>query len=77
MNKTALKKHEIYRKLSGFSEQDLTTVSKYIDTIRRKKKLGEDSILRLQGVLKGHDIDLADLKAFKRETWKHVEEEHE
>jgi predicted CopG family antitoxin len=77
MNKTALKKHEIYRKLSEITEQDLSSISDYIDTIRQKKKLGAGSILRLQGVLKDKNIDLADLKAFKKETWKHVEEEHE
>lgn len=77
MNKAALTKHEIYRKLSEVAEKDLSSIADYIDTIRQKKKLGGGHIIKLQGVLKGHDIDFADLKKFKQDTWKHVEEEHE
>lgn len=77
MNKAAITKHDIYWKLSGCTEQDLSTIVDYIDAMRRKKKQESGQIIRLQGILTGHDIDPADLKAFKQETWRHVEEEHE
>ncbi|MFH1147498.1 MAG: hypothetical protein V1736_07305 [Pseudomonadota bacterium] len=31
--------------------------------------------MKLKGILKDYDIDLSDLKEFKKETWKHVDEE--
>ncbi|HHO75545.1 MAG TPA: hypothetical protein ENN05_03830 [Deltaproteobacteria bacterium] len=77
MNKTAIKKHEIYGKLSEFTEQELNSIVDYIDYMRQKKKLSSGHIIKLQGVLKGHDIVFADLKKLKEDTWKHVEEEHE
>lgn len=75
MNTAALKKHEIYNKLAELDEQELGVVADYIDFMRYKKQLGEKKILKLQGVLKGYDIDLSALKKFKEETWKHVDEE--
>jgi len=75
MNKTALKKHEIYNKLTQLTEQELGSIVDYIDFIRHKKQLAEKKIIKLEGILKGYDINFSDLKKFKKETWKHVEEE--
>ena len=75
MNKAAITKHEIYNKLVGFSEQDLGDIANFIDFMRRKKKLGEKKVVKLEGILKVHDIDLSALKEFKKQTWKHVDQE--
>ena len=75
MNKEAIAKHDIYHKLSGFSEQDLYAIVNFIDFMRQKKKLEEKKVIKLEGILKGYDIDISDLKKFKEETWKHVDEE--
>ena len=75
MNKAAITKHEIYNKLIGFSDQDLHAIANFIDFMRHKKRLEEKKLVRFEGILKGHDIDLADLKRFKQQTWKHVEQE--
>ena len=39
MNKAAITKHEIYNKLVGFTEQDLSDIVNFIDFIRHKNKL--------------------------------------
>ena len=75
MNKQAITKHDIYHKLSGFSEQDLYAIVNFIDFMRQQKKLEEKKVIKLEGILKGYDIDISDLKKFKEETWKHVDEE--
>ena len=75
MNKAAITKHEIYNKLVGFSEQDLSDIVNFIDFMRHKKKLSAKKIVKLGGILKGHDIDLSALKEFKQQTWRHVDEE--
>jgi len=75
MNKEAITKHDIYHKLSGFSEQDLYAIVNFIDFMRQKKNLGEKKLIKLEGILKGYDIDFSDLEKFKKETWKHVDEE--
>ena len=75
MNKAAIIKHEIYNNLIGFSEQDLDAIANFIDFMRHKKQLEAKKIVRLEGILKGHDIDLSDLKKFKQQTWKHVDQE--
>jgi hypothetical protein len=75
MNKAAITKHEIYNKLVGFSEQDLSDIANFIDFMRHKKKLGAKKVVKLEGILKGHDIDLSELKAFKQQTWRHVDQE--
>ena len=75
MNKEAITKHDIYQKLSGFSEQDLYAIVNFIDFMRQQKKLEEKKVIKLEGILKGYDIDISDLKKFKEETWKHVDEE--
>ena len=75
MNKAAITKHEIYNKLIGFSEKDLEAIANFIDFMRHKKKLGTKKLVKLEGILKGHDIDLAALKEFKQQTWKHVDQE--
>jgi hypothetical protein len=75
MNKAALVKHEIYNKLVGFTDQDLIDIVSFIDFMRYKKNLGAKKVVKLEGILQGHDIDLIDLKTLKRQTWRHVEEE--
>jgi len=42
-----------------------------------KKQLEDKKVIKLEGILKGYDIDISDLKKFKEETWKHVDEEFE
>jgi hypothetical protein len=37
MNKEAITKHDIYHKLSGFSEKDLYAIVNFIDFMRQKK----------------------------------------
>jgi hypothetical protein len=75
MNKAALTKHEIYNKLAGFSEKDLASIADFVDFMRHQKNLKTQKVLKLQGILKDHDIDLSDLKQFKKQTWQHVEQE--
>jgi hypothetical protein len=75
MNKAAITKHEIYNKLSGFSEKDLASIGNFVDFMRQQKNLKRNNLLKLQGILKNHDIDLSDLKHFKNQSWKHVDEE--
>ena len=75
MNKVAITKHEIYNKLVGFSEQDLSAIANFIDFMRHEKKLEEKKVIKLEGILKGYEIDFADLKKFKQQTWQHVEQE--
>ncbi len=75
MNKAALTKHEIYNKLFGFTEHDLDAIANFIDFTRHKKKLETKKVFKLEGILKDHDIDFSDLKEFKQQTWKHVDQE--
>ncbi len=39
MNKAAITKHDIYNKLIGFTEQDLSAIANFIDFMRHKKQL--------------------------------------
>jgi len=75
MNKAAITKSEICNKLLGFSEQDLSTIASFIDFMRHKKQLADKKVVKLEGILKECDIDFSDLKKFKDQTWKHVEQE--
>lgn len=75
MDKEAIIKHDIYHKLSGFSEQDLYAIVNFIDFMRHQKKLEGKKLIKLEGVLKGFDIEVSGLKKFREETWKHVDEE--
>lgn len=75
MNKAALTKHDIYNKLVGFSETDLASIANFVDFMRHQKKIKDKKVLKLQGILKGHDIDLSDLKQLKEQTWQHVEQD--
>jgi hypothetical protein len=75
MNKAAITKHDIYNKLIGFSEQDLSAIANFIDFMRHKKQLEKKKVLKLQGILKDYDIDFSDLKKFKKQAWEHVEKE--
>ena len=75
MNKAAITKHEIYNKLVGFSEQDLDAIDSFIDFMRHKKQLEEKKIIKLEGILKGYDIDLSALKEFKQQSWEHVDQD--
>ena len=75
MNKEAITKHDIYRKLVGLSEQDLQAIAGFIDSMRLHKPLENKKMLKLEGLLRDHEVDFSDLKRFKEETWRHVEEE--
>jgi len=75
MNNIAIKKHEIYNKLVELTEQDLATIVAFIDFMRHKKQLEDKKDIKLEGVLKGYDIDFSDLNKFKEDTWRHVIEE--
>lgn len=75
MNKAALTKNEIYNKLAGFSEKDLASIANFVDFMRHQKKVKPKKIIKLQGILKGHDIDFADLKQLKKQIWQHVDQE--
>ena len=77
MNKKALTKHDIYRKLTGFSEQDLQAIAGFIDSMQQKKRFKGKKLLKLEGTLKGCDIDFSGLKQFREQTWQHVEQESE
>ncbi len=76
MNEAAIKKHEIYNKLGVLSGQDLGSIADFIDFMQYKKKQpAEKKIIRMQGILKGCDVDFGGLKKFRQESWKHLEEE--
>lgn len=76
MNEAAIKKHEIYNKLGGLSGPELGSVADFIDFVKHKKKQpSQKKIIKLQGILKGHDVDLGGIEKFKQESWKHLEEE--
>jgi len=75
MDKTALKKHEIYNNLMEFTEQELVAIADFIDFMMHKKQIEDKKVIKLEGILKGYNIDFYDLKKFKEETWKHVDEE--
>ena len=75
MNKLAITKHEIYNKLINFSENDLNDIASYIDYLRYKNQSPEKKAIKLEGVLKNYDVNFSDLKKFKQDTWKHVDQE--
>ena len=75
MDRTDNTKQEIYNKLAEFSKNNLDTIADFIDFMLHKKQLEEKKVLKLEGLLKNYDIDCADLKVFKQETWSHVEQE--
>jgi len=77
MNKKALTKHDIYRKLTGFSEQDLQAIAGFIDSMRQKRRLRGKKLLKLEETLKGCEIDFSELKQFRKQTWQYVEQESE
>ena len=77
MNKKALTKHDIYSKLIGFSEKDLYVIAGFIDSMRQKKQLESKKLVKLEGILKGYDIDFSELKELRERTWQHVEQESE
>jgi len=67
MKKSALQKHDIYNKLSELDEEELGAIAGYIDSLHQKKH-EEKKIIKLEGILKGYHIDLADLKKLTKET---------
>jgi hypothetical protein len=75
MNKAAIKKHEIYNKLMEFNEQELGAIADFLDFMMHKKQAEDKKVIKLEGILKGYDIDFSNLKKLKEETWKHVDEE--
>ncbi|WP_155324734.1 hypothetical protein [Desulfosarcina ovata] len=44
---------------------DLASIADFVDFMRYQKKIKPQKVLKLQGILKGHDIDLSDLDRFK------------
>jgi len=76
MNKAAIKKHEIYGKLRRLTGSELSTVADFIDFMRYKRHPPQErKIIKLQGILSEYDIDLSAIKEFKKNSWKHLEEE--
>ncbi len=75
MDKSAVKKHEIYNNLRVFTEDELGTIADFIGFMKHKKHLEDKRVIKLEGILEGCDIDFSDLKKLKQETWNHVEEE--
>ncbi len=43
--------------------------------MRHKRKLEPKKVVKLEGILKGHDIDFSVLKEFRQKTWQHVDQE--
>jgi hypothetical protein len=75
MNRKPLTKHDIYRKLIGCSEEDLQIIAVFIDSLREKRQLEGKKLLKLEGILKGYDIDFSELEQFRKRIWQHVEQE--
>jgi len=66
MNEAAIKKHKIYNKLSDLSGHDLGSVADFIDFMKHKKKQPtKKTIIKLQRILKGCDVDFRELKKFQ------------
>ena len=72
MDKEALKKHEIYNNLAEFTGEELSTIADFIDFMRHKKQLEDKKIIKLEGILKGHDIDFSELKKLKKEQYNYI-----
>lgn len=76
MNKAALIKHEIYGKLIGLSGSELNSVVDFIDFVQHKKQQPlKKKNIKLQGILSNYNFDFADLKEFRKDSWKHLEKE--
>ena len=76
MNKEAYTQHEIYNMLRGLTEPELVSIADFIRFLLHKKQpRDEGKILKMEGTLKGYDIDLEDLKKLRQQCWKHVDEE--
>ena len=61
MKSNAMYKHEIYGKLSNFSNKDLNSIVDFVDFLRQKNKI-EKKIIKLEGILEGQAIDFSVLK---------------
>ncbi|MBW2340344.1 MAG: hypothetical protein JRF50_08355, partial [Deltaproteobacteria bacterium] len=57
MNKIALKKHEIYNKLTQLTEQELGSIVDCIDFVRHKRQLEDKKVIKLKGILMGYGIN--------------------
>lgn len=76
MNEAAMKQHEILNKLANLSGQELVSVADFIDFLSYKKNQPtRKKIIKLQGILTGHNLDSTDLANFRQGSWKHLEEE--
>ncbi|OKY75198.1 MAG: hypothetical protein BM485_09470 [Desulfobulbaceae bacterium DB1] len=76
MNEAAIKKHEIYGKLRDLSGLELRTIGDFIDFVRHKKrKSDKPRLIKLEGVLKGYEIDAAGLAKLRDKNWQHLEDE--
>ena len=65
----------MFQILAGFSEKELASIVDFVDFMRHQKKIRPQKTLKLEGILKGHDINFSDLKQFKDQTWQHVDQE--
>ena len=74
MNKAALHKHEIYKKLSGMEARDLGSIIDYIDYMRNKKNLKPAKIIKFKGILKGHKVEPKDIKRLREGSFRHIEQ---
>lgn len=45
-----------------FTEQELGAIADFIDFIMHKKPLEDKKVIKLEGILKGYDIDISDQK---------------
>jgi predicted CopG family antitoxin len=76
MNETALIKHGIYSKLNSLSGKELHSISDFIDFVHHKKKGStKKNNIKLQGILTGYSLDIADIKKIRNDSWKHLERE--
>ena len=62
-------------KLIEFNEQELGSIADFIDFMMHKKQAEDKKVIKLEGILKGYDIDFSDIEKLKEGTWKHVDEE--
>jgi hypothetical protein len=65
----------IVSNLTEFTEHELGAIADFIGFMKHKKQLEKKKVIKLEGILKGYDIDFSDLKKLKQETWNHVDEE--
>lgn len=73
MNTIALKKHEIYNNLDRLDEKGLESLADFARFLVEKKHKGDDTLLKLQGIISEYNVDLSLLKKFRMKSLKHIE----